>query len=217
MNKIIKLAIVDDSPFFRTGLVSHLQANNKLQIVIECSNGQELIDGLKLGKHKPDIILLDLEMPVMNGIKATEYLSKYYPDIKILILTVHTDDKISYRLMGKGVNGFIPKHNYHDNVMLAIDTVYTSKYYFADYDFKKILAATKQQKEPNGLQEVCFTPRELEVLKLICLQHTTKEIADKLCLSKRTIDRHRENIFKKTGVRKTAGLFAYAIKYGITD
>lgn len=217
MNKLIKLAIVDDSDFFRAGLVDLLQANNKFQIEIECSNGQELIDGLKLGKHKPDIILLDLEMPVMNGVKATEYLSKYYPEIKILILTVHTDEQISYRLMEKGVHGFIPKHNYHDNVMLAIDTIYTAKYYFADYDFKKILAARKNQKEPNDLQEVSFTPRELEVLKLICLQHTTKEIADKLCLSKRTIDRHRENIFKKTGTRKVAGLFAYAVKYGVMD
>jgi len=212
MNKSIKLAIVDDSDFFRTGLVNLLQANSKFQIVIECSNGQELIDVLKLEKHKPDIILLDLEMPVMDGIKTTEHLSKHYPAIKILILTVHDEARTLLHLVERGVNGFLMKEDIN-KLLNAIDTICKQEYYFKGWDMKKIAAAYKKDKnKPVAKNQVSFTERELEVLALICKGLTNKEISTKLYIGIRTVDRHKDNILQKANVRNTVELVIYAFQ-----
>jgi two-component system response regulator DegU len=212
MNKIIKLAVVDDSSFFRTGLVDLLQTNKKLQIVIECSNGQELIDILKLGKHKPHIILLDLEMPVMDGMETMEYLSKHHPEIKVLILTVHDEARALLNLIERGVNGFLMKDDINE-LINAIDTIYKQEFYFKGWDMKKIAAAYKKDKnKPASKNQVNFTKRELEVLTLICKGLTNKEISSKLNIGVRTVDRHKDNILQKVNVRNTVELVIYVLQ-----
>ncbi len=212
MNKVIKLAIVDDSPFFNAGLVNLLQTNNKLQIVIECSNGQELIDILNLGKQKPDIILLDLEMPVMDGTETMEYLSKYHPEIKVLILTVHDEARTLLYLVEKGVKGFLMKDDINE-LINAIDTIYKQEYYFKGRDMKKIAAAYKKDKNKAAAKnQINFTERELEVLALICKGLTNKEISSKLHIGVRTVDRHKDNILQKANVRNTVELVIYALQ-----
>ncbi len=210
MDKVIKLAIVDDSDFFRKGLVSLLQANNNFQIIIESSNGQELIDVLKSGKHEPDIILLDLEMPVMGGTEAAQYLSKHYPKIKILVLTIHNEESIVRNLITK-VNGFLAKDKSIDKVIDAVNVVHQHDFYFAGLDFKKIMA----DKKPASVSEIDFTKRELEVFKLICQQYTNKKISDKLFISIRTVHGHRTKILKKTKTRNAAELILYAMKHNL--
>ena len=210
MNESIKLAIVDDSPFFRTGLIHLIQAHGNLKIIMECSNGKELITVLKEAKQMPDIILLDLEMPVMDGIKTAKYLSKHYPKIKILILTIHQDYRIIRHLLDK-VNGFLKKEKNIDKVLDAIHTIYQHDFYFAGLDFKKIITDNK----PVSASKVNFTKRELEVLRLICQQYTNKKISAKLFISIRTVHGHRENILKKTNTKNATGLVIYAVKHNL--
>lgn len=213
MKQKIKIAIVDDSSFFRVGLKNLIQNQNNFEIIIESSNGKELIAALDGAKQMPDIILLDLEMPVMDGIKTAKYLSKHFPEIKILILTIHHDYRIIRHLLDK-VNGFLKKDKNIDVVFDAINVIYKYDFYFAGLDFKKIITNSK----PISASKIHFTKRELEILKLICQQYTNQKISEKLFISIRTVHGHRENIFKKTNTKNATGLAIYAVKHNlITD
>lgn len=213
MDRKIKLAIVDDNEFFRQGLVEIINSVKNLKVVIEVSNGKELIQALK--NHKPNVVLLDLKMPVMDGIKTTEYLSKNCADVKILILTVSNDDVVLHDLIEKGANGFLKKGSDMENITDAIYTVMKHKYYFSGHDLKAIVAATQDSDRTSVLDKVNLTKRELEVLKLICRQFTNKEISDKLFISMRTVHGHRNKILRKTKAGNTVGLVTFAIKHGL--
>lgn len=217
MDKVIKLAIVDDSDFFRKGLISHIAGHNQFKILIEGSNGKELIAALKSEKQKPDVILLDLEMPVMDGIKATEYISKHYPHIRILILTVHAEERILFHLIKKGAHGFLKKDTSIDKVGHAIQAIYANDYYFAGFDLKKTIAAGNNPVKSIRSNGASFTTRELEVLNLVCQQYTNQEISDKLHISIRTVHSHRSNILQKTNALNVTGLVLYAIKHGLIE
>ena len=208
MNKPIRLAIVDDSSFFRRAIINLIQADGNLKITIECSNGKEAITSIKSAKHKPDIVILDLEMPVMDGVKTAEYLSKYYPKIKILILTVYFDYVIIRHLINK-VRGFLDKEKNTDSVIDAINVIYKHDFYFKGLDFKKIVTDKPSVSAPN----VSFTKRELEVIKLISQQYSNKKISAKLFISVRTVHEHRKNLYKKTGSKDASELAVYAVKY----
>src|ERR1700740_3171058 len=158
MNKKIKLALVDDNEFFRQALIDIVHSVKDFKVIIAVSNGKELIKALK--KHSPTVVLLDLKMPVMDGIKTTEYLSKHYPDIKILILTVSNDDAVLYNLIEQGANGFLKKGRDMENIIDAIYTVTKHKYYFSGHDLKKIVAANDDNDSTTILSKVNLTKRE---------------------------------------------------------
>lgn len=208
MKEPIRLAIVDDSPFFRRGLRNLIQADGNLKITIESSNGKEAIASVKSAKYKPHIIILDLEMPVMDGVKTAEYLSKHYPKIKILILTVHFDYAIIRHLINK-VHGFLDKEKNTDNIIDAINLIYKYDFYFKGLKFKKIVTDELPVSTPN----VNFTKRELEVLKLISQKYSNEKIAAKLFISIRTVHGHRKNLYKKTNSKDASELAVYAVKY----
>jgi len=209
-DKIIKLAVVDDSLFFRAGLVSLIQSQKNLNVIIESSNGKELIDTLAIRSEMPDIVIMDLEMPVMNGFKTIDYLLKYYPEIRILVLTGHNDARFLHHLIDKGVNGFLVKDTKKiDKVTEALNVIYMFKYYYAELDMKKIMST----KNPilQG-EEIVFTKRQLQIVELVCQQYTDKEISKKLFISERTVHGHKTVIFKKTSTHSTLGLAMYAVK-----
>ena len=208
MKEPIRVAIVDDSPFFRRGLRNLIQADGNLKITIESSNGKEAITSIKSAKHKPHIIILDLEMPVMDGIKTAEYLSKHYSKIKILILTVHFDYVIIRHLINK-VHGFLDKEKNTDSVIDAINLIYKYDFYFKGLKFKKIVTDELPVSTPN----VNFTKRELEVLKLISQKYSNEKIAAKLFISIRTVHGHRKNLYKKANAKDASELAIYAVKY----
>ncbi len=215
MNKIIKLAIVEDDAIYRRILGNYLQQFNDFKIIIECSNGKEFIDALQ--KQTPDVVLLDLGMPVMNGTETTEYLSEYYPQIKKIILTVHNEENIFLDLIKKGANWFLQKDDGINQVADAIYSVCKHQYYFAGWELRNIVTAKDGKKDAAFLNEMKFTDKELEVIKLLCGGNTNYDISEKLFMSKRTVEGYRSRIFKKANVFSLAGLVIYAMRCGLIN
>lgn len=207
-----KIVLVDDHKLFRDGLKLLLNNTGKTTVVAEASNGKEFMEILK--NHKDDIVFMDIQMPEMNGIEATREALKLYPDVKIIALTMFGEDEYYYQMIEAGVKGFLLKDTNMDEVMEAIELVARGENCFSKellYHIVRNLSQTKNTDytDPN------LSDREVEILQLICEGLSNQEIADKLFISKRTVDKHRSNILDKTGVNNTASLVMYSIKQGI--
>ncbi len=216
MIKKIKVAVVDDQYLFRQGLVSLLKEFEKIEVVMEASNGNGLLEKMK---EKPvDIVLLDLEMPQMDGIETTKAVKRQFPYVKIIILTMHTEDEFIIQLIDKGASGFLPKDKDIDVVVDAIYSVMENGYYFDERISKAMVKSlVKARKTPLALNVMNLSKMEIEVVKLICKEFSNKEIAAKLSSSIRTVDTHRYNILEKIGAKNTAGIVMYAVKNNLLD
>lgn len=211
-----KLAVVDDQQLFRKGLVSLLSEFDELKIMIEASNGKEFID--QLNGKKPDVVFLDLEMPEMNGIETTEFLRSKYPEIKILILTLHNEEEIILHLIEKGAHGFLLKDDPLDSLVDAVYSVMDTGYYFNDRVSKAMVQGlVKTNKIAPKFNTAELSEREIQIIKLICQELTNREIAERLKLSSRTVDGHRENILHKTKAKNVVGVVMYAMKNGLIE
>lgn len=209
----IKLAIADDQVLFRKGLASITGDFDIVDSIVEANNGRELIELLQT--FKPEVILMDLKMPEMDGIEATKIIRNEYPEIKIIVLSMYDDDKFILHLLELGANGYLLKNADPEEVEEAIEAVVKGGYYFNDYVTKVMhngLFSKKEKIKPSLNSKVNLTPREMEVLELICKEYTNAEIAEQLFLSARTIEGYRNKLLDKLGSRNTAGLVAFAIK-----
>lgn len=216
MKKAIKLAVVDDHHLFRKGLVSLIDEFEELSVVLEASDGKDLLEKLKA--KKPDVVLLDVEMPVMDGIETTELLRQKYPEIKILILTMHNEEEIILHLIEKGAHGFLLKDNPIETVVDAIYAVIENGYFFNDRVSKVMVKGLlRNDKIKPSFSKVQLSKREIDVIRLICKENTNKEIAEKLFISVRTVDGHREKILQKTKAKNAVGIVMYAIKNNLLD
>lgn len=214
--KKIKLAVVEDQQLFRSGIISLLGEFEELEIIIEAENGKDFINQLK--KNKPQVVLMDLEMPEMNGIETTEYLHSKFPEIKILILTMHDEDEFILHLIEKGANGFLLKDSSIETVVDAIYAIMENGYYFNDRVSKTMVKGlVRSKKIIPSFNNIQLSAREVEVIKLICKEYTNREISEKLNLSVRTIDNHRDKILSKIGARNTAGIVMFALKNNLLD
>ncbi|MCE7996094.1 MAG: response regulator transcription factor [Roseivirga sp.] len=211
---MIKLALVDDHNLFRQGIKLLLEDIGSVELIIEGSNGQELLDAME--DQVPDIVLLDLEMPVLNGIETSKIIKDKYEDVGIIILTMYDDEQMIAHLMEIGANGYLLKDTTQEELQKAIQSVYENQFYFNDFVSKALLSGVraKRKPEPKIGNNIEVTRRESEVLQLICEELTTQEMADKLFLSPRTVEGHRQNLIEKFGVKNTAGLIIRAIKLG---
>ena len=211
----IKIAIADDYKIFRDGLKVGMASVENLMVVLEADNGEDLLQGLK--DTKVDIILMDLKMPVMDGMEATKEVKKRFPDIKVLVVTMYDDDKFIIHLMEIGANGYLLKNADSDEIKKSIYAVNENGYYFNDIVNKALLKrlVLKGNIKPSFNQDVELTERELEVLILICEEKTAAEIGKEIFLSPRSVEGIRTRLIEKIGVRNTAGLVMYAIKNGI--
>jgi len=211
---IIKFAIADDHKIFRQGLKLALSDDYRLKCGGEAGNGNDLL--LLLEKQQPDVVLLDLKMPGMDGIEALGHIKKIRPGVKILILTMYDDEHFIIHLMEAGANGYLLKNAEPDEIKTAIHTVYHNDYYFNDLVsatlLKKILQKTTISAQLSNT--VKLKDKEIEVLKLICAERTAAEIAKELFISQRTVEGIRSALLEKTGARNTAGLVLYAVKNG---
>jgi len=215
MKENIQLAIADDQRLFLKGMRFIIDTFENIDLVIEAYNGQDLIDKLKL--NTPDVVLLDLKMPVMDGIETTKYLKIHYPDLKIILLSMHNDERLITYMMEIGANGYLLKDEEPEQVKEAIESVMEKDFFFNEYVSKALLKGVKGKNEPTPATISMraadnLTKRELEVLQLICQECTTAEIASQLFISVRTVEGHRKNLLEKTGVRNMAGLVIYALK-----
>lgn len=210
------IAVVDDEVLFRRGFIALMEQFRHIEVMFEAENGKDLFEKLKV--RKPDVIFLDIEMPVMDGIEATVKVRERYPDMKIIILTSYASRELMFSLIEKGANAFLSKNTDIRTVSKAMNTVIEKGYYF-DYEVSQAMVSgivSKSKVAPIASNQK-LSCRELEVLKLICRQLTNREIADTLCLSPRTIDTYRENIFEKTGSKNAVGVALYAIKHNILE
>lgn len=213
----IKIAIADDYKIYRDGLKVGLAADENLKIVLEADNGEDLIKGLP--EAQPDVVVMDLKMPIMDGMEATKEIRKKFNLIKVLVVTMYDDDKFIIHLMEIGANGYLLKNADSDEIRKAIYAVHENGYYFNDLVNKALLKklVLKGNLKPSFNQNVEFTERELEVLKLICEEKTAAEIGKEIYLSPRSVEGIRQRLIEKVGVRNTAGLVMFAIKNGIVS
>jgi DNA-binding NarL/FixJ family response regulator len=213
---VIRLAIADDQVMFRRGVLLLLRDMAGMQVVFECSNGEELLARLKT--RQIDIVLLDLEMPVLDGIGAMKRITEEFPHVKVIVLSMHIEEKFIVHLMELGANGYVLKTSEPEEIENAVRSVAASGYHFSDMVSRVMLHGLLNKKKIRptfGVLNDPLTLRELEILQLICQEFTTTEIAGKLFLSPRTVEGHRKNILQKTGARNTAGIVVYAFTKGI--
>ena len=209
----IKIAVVDDHNLFRKGMISILQQISDFEVVVEAVNGLEFLS--KLAHTPVDVVLLDLQMPELDGTKTTEIIREKFPDTKVIILSMHDEDKFILHLMEIGANGYLLKDTDPDEVEKAIRKVYETDMYYSDFVSKimhRKMPRNNQQEKKIYNYKTDVSDREIEVLKYICEGATTAEIADKLSLSPRTVEGHRLRMIEKLSVKNTAGLVAFAIK-----
>lgn len=213
----LNVIIADDHVLFRAGVKTALSLKKDIRIIGEADNGQQL---LHLLRHlQPDVILLDIQMPVMDGITTLPEIKKLYPNIKIIMLTMHNDHSMISRLMELGANACLTKNSDPEVIYEAIKTCYANEYYFNDLTNKALLDGlrTRRSAEVSGPAEVKLSEKEKQILKLMCDEKSTKEIADIVDLSPRTVEAIRDKLKTKTGVKSMAGLVMFAIKSGIIE
>ncbi|MBL0234843.1 MAG: response regulator transcription factor [Chitinophagaceae bacterium] len=216
-NHVIKVAIADDHTIFRTGIKTALQARKDIQMVAEAENGMQL---LNLLRHiQPDVILLDIQMPIMDGITALPEIKKLYPGVKVIMLSFLNDHSVISKMMEIGANSYITKESGAEMIYEAIKGVYENDFYFNDLTNKALLSGlrTKRTTESSMPQDVHLTDKEVTILKLMCEEKSTKEIADIVDLSPRTVEAIRDKLKTKTGTKSMAGLVMYAVKAGIVE
>lgn len=216
----IRVAITDDQVLFRRGMASIINTFENISIVLEADNGRILLDSLQGTEPIPDVVLLDLSMPELNGIETTKLLHAHYPSIKIIILSVYGEDRFVTHLMELGVNAYLFKNVEPEEVERAIRTVIDKDFYFNEAFLNAMKNRLTNKRQKITLTDnipSTLTSREIEVLSLICKQRTAQEIADQLFISVRTVDGHRNNLLEKTGARNSAGLVLFAIKHRLID
>ena len=221
MEQTLKIGLVEDQLLFRTGIKAILSSWNDLEVVFESGDGYSVIDQLKTEAVIPDVMLVDLSLPP-NGSKEysgehlTIDLCQHFPEIKIIILSVHRDENYIARLIETGAHGYLVKDSDPQEVYEAITSVYKKGTYINELTLKAIQRNMGKKSKP--LQQFAdITKREVEILQLTCQQFTAEEIGQKLFISVKTVNGHRNNLLQKTGSRNVTGLVIYAIKNGLVQ
>jgi len=209
----INMIIVDDHRLFRNGLKALMKELDYIDHVAEASNGSEFLE--YIDNHAIDLALMDINMPVMNGIDATREAMQRHPDIKIIALSMLNDEDYYFKMIDAGAQGFILKDADSDELTKAIEIVMSGQNYFSQDLLRNVilsLSSNVKTDHTHPKEEVKFTEREIEVLEQICKGLSNQEIADVLFISPRTVERHRANLFNKTGSKNSVNLVMYAIK-----
>ena len=219
MSEIINIAIVDDEKLFVNGLRLLLEDEKEFNVQFTANDGQELLSTLTNRSNLPDIILLDLKMKPMDGLEATQHLQQDYPEVKIVILSTYYREAFIGQMIKLGVSAFLPKNIDIAELTFALKTVAEKGLYFTQ-DMIEVMQGQimgKRIKSTSFEMQTPLTSREKEVLTLICEQYMAQEIADKLHISSRTVDGHRNNLLLKTDARNIVGLVVYGILNGYVD
>jgi DNA-binding NarL/FixJ family response regulator len=212
-NEKIKVLLVDDHKIVRDGLKVLLQDEIDIEVIGEAENGKHALE--KLTEITPNLLIIDINMPVMNGIECTHEVVKNYPSIGVLALTMLNEQEHIKNMIAAGAKGYILKNSGKDELVAAIKTVTSGQNYFSDEVKNIIMMNIVKKKAPGSRifgERIPLTNREKDVLEYIVKEFTNQEIAEKLFISVRTVDAHRRNLLEKTGARNTAGLVKYALE-----
>jgi len=219
-NNKIRLILADDHKVVRDGLKRMLEQQDNIELIGEAENGQEVLD--LLDGVDADVILSDLNMPVMDGLELTEEVVKNHSNTKVIILTMLDEPHYIKKLMGSGAEGYLFKNSGVEEVVDAIEKVNEGNTYMSEEVTDSLAQYVIKRKKSNpentkfGMK-IELTKRELEVLELIIKEYSNQEIADELYISVRTVDAHKRNLIEKTGSRNLAGLVMYAIAHELFD
>lgn len=216
MSSLIKIFIVDDHAIFREGLAFVLSQIPDFVVISEASNGKEFLK--KLETNQPDIVLMDISMPEMDGIEATEKALTKYHSLKVITLSSYGQESYYYRMIKAGVMGFIEKKAGKHEIEFAIKTVFEGNNYFPHDILKKLIFKVSNDGTDNiGTDNIEISKREKQVLDLICHGYSNNQIAEKLFISPKTVDNHRTNLLAKTQTKNAAHLVMFAIKNNIIE
>ena len=209
------LILVDDHQIFRQGLKTILELGGIAHVIGEASNGFEFLE--LLSKELPDLVFMDIDMPGMNGMQASQKALERYPDLKIIVLSMFSDEEYYYKMVDLGVKGFILKTSGSSDIEQGIKDVLLGKSYFSNEILREIIfqMSRKNSDPTNALPSL--SSREMEILKLICTGVTTDEIAESLAISPKTVKTHRSNLLEKTACKNTPAMMLYALKNKIID
>lgn len=217
MKYTIRLIIADDHEIFRDGLALMLSRQKDIILLGQASNGKELVELTE--QQNPDVIITDIKMPVMDGIQASKLVLKTQPDIKIIALSMFDEETLIVDMLEAGAKGYLLKNADKQEILDAIETVYEDKTYYCHHTSAKLTnMIVKSNFNPYKKKEpVSFNEREIEIIKLICQQNSSKEISDKLFLSSRTVEGYRTKILEKMNARNTVGVVVYALKHNLIE
>lgn len=215
--EIIQVAIADDHKIFRKGVILSLKVYHNIHFVLEAENGEELIKGME--KIQPDIVLMDLKMPVKDGIETTKYINKHFPQVRILILTMFEDERFVGHLMESGANGYLLKSTEPAEIKQGIMDVMNTGFYLNNFVNRVLIKKnySKQKFNPNLSSEIVISEREKEVLSLVCMEFTAQEIAQKMEISARTVEAIKDRLMERFGVKNSVGLVFFAMKNSLID
>jgi Response regulator containing a CheY-like receiver domain and an HTH DNA-binding domain len=214
---VIKVAIADDHKIFRKGVILSLRPYTNIKFVLEAENGEELLNGV--AEAEPDVVLMDLRMPLKDGIETTKVLSKQYPHIHVIVLSMYEDDRFVSHMMENGANGYLLKNAEPQEIRRAIMDVFEKGYYLNNFVNRILLKKShaKQKVIPSLNSEITLTERERDVLKFICMEFTAQEIAQKMEISPRTVEAIKDRLMERFGSKNTAGLVFFAVKNNLVD
>lgn len=213
---MIKVIIVDDHQIFLDGLKEVFKAFDEIEIVGEANDGVDLID--LLSKTSCDVILMDVNMPKMDGKDATKYVKAHFPNVKVLMLTMHDTKAYIEKLIKAGADGYLLKNTAKGELKKAISAVCEGQNYYSPMVTQTVMSSMREEKAVKAeYGSVELTDREKDVLTLIAKEMTSHEIAEKLFISHHTVESHRKNLIAKLGVRSLAGLVKYAVKIGLDE
>ena len=215
----IKVIIADDHVLYRAGVKTALSTKKDIKVIAEADNGMHLLNLIK--SVPADVILLDIQMPIMDGIAALPEIKKILPNAKVIMLTMVDDHSMITKLMELGANSYLTKTSDSEIIYEAIKTCFEHEYYFNSLTNKALLTNLKQRNMPTPQQlmpqEAQLNDKETTILRLMCEEKSTKEIADMVDLSPRTVEAIRDKLKVKTGAKSTAGLIMYAVRHKLIE
>jgi DNA-binding NarL/FixJ family response regulator len=214
---LIKVAIADDHKIFRKGVILSMRPYPNIKFVLEADNGEDLL--LKIPETAPDVVLCDLRMPVKDGIDTTKQITRDYPNIRVIILTMYEDERFVGHLMDCGAAGYLLKSTEPSEIKKAIMDVMSTGFFLNPFVNKVLIKKnySKQKFNPNLSSEVVISDREKEVLTLVCMEFTASEIALKMDISARTVEAIKDRLMERFGVKNSVGLVFYAMKNQLID
>lgn len=215
--QVIKVAIADDHKIFRKGVILSLRPFTNIKFVLEAENGDELLNGIAAAE--PDVVLMDLRMPMKDGIETTKVLSKQFPQIHIIVLSMYEDEKFVSHLMENGAHGYLLKNAEPQEIRRAIMEVQEKGYYLNNFVNRILLKRShaKQKVVPTLSNEITLNDKEREVLRYICMEFTAQEIAQKMEISPRTVEAIKDRLMERFGSKNTAGLVFFAVKNNLVE
>ena len=215
--EVIKVAIADDHKIFRKGVILSLRPFTNIKFVQEAENGEELLNGI--AASEPDVVLMDLRMPLKDGIETTNAMSKLYPHIHVIVLSMYEDERFVYHLMENGAHGYLLKNAEPQEIRKAIMDVHEKGYYLNNFVNRILLKRShaKQKTIPSLNNEITISDKEKDVLKYICMEFTAQEIAQKMDISPRTVEAIKDRLMERFGSKNTAGLVFFAVKNNLVD